>query len=94
MLKIDALLKQALATVLENVDKPQLSVIVDETNIFENVDSFMVVDLMLETEMLLETETGRYITLADEKMFDAGESPLLRWSNWVDYVEGLCANDQ
>lgn len=90
MIIVDELLRKALATVLADLDKPELAIVTPETNVFDNIDSFSVVDLMLETEMLLESETGSYITLADETIFDSEKSPLLKWSTWIGYVKARC----
>jgi hypothetical protein len=91
MAEVKDLLVQALQTVCENLDKPELAQIASTSNVFDAIDSFTVVDLMLESEMLIEASLGRYVTLADETMFDAEKSPLLSWSDWVAYVEKCCA---
>lgn len=92
MVELEKHLRAALATVVAHLDKSELQNVDDHTNVFDLVDSFTVVDLMLETEMLLEAETGRYVTLADENMFDAEKSPLLRWDTWIEYVGACHAN--
>lgn len=94
MINVDKLLRKALATVIADLDKPALAAVSSETNVFENIDSFSVVDLMLETEMLIESETGNYVTLADETVFDAEKSPLLKWSTWITYVEARCDDNK
>ena len=81
------LLHDALKRVTVGLDVPTLAAVTADTNVFESVDSFTIVDLLLETEVLLEAETGKYIALADETVFDAERSPLLKWSNWVEFVE-------
>lgn len=91
MENLDTLLSTALATVAENLDTNDFEAVTNSTDVFNNVDSFAIVDLMLETEMLLEDKLGRYVTLADESVFDAEKSPLLRWETWVKYVEQRCA---
>jgi hypothetical protein len=91
MRDMNLLLRDAFNTVVAHLDRPELQNITEDTNVFGIIDSFAVVDLMLETEMMLEAETGTYVTLADETMFDGDKSPLLRWSNWVSYVEARYA---
>lgn len=86
MKRIEAVLRQALASVNEHVQCPELEEVWPDTNVFDLVDSMAVVDLLLESESRLEDETGNYVALASETIFDAGASPLLRWSDWVDYV--------
>jgi hypothetical protein len=91
MSEIEDVLRQALQTVTAELDLPQLANPTEDSDIVGNVDSFTIVDLMLESEMQLETVLGKYVTLADETIFDAEKSPLLKWSNWVRYVEARCA---
>jgi hypothetical protein len=84
---LEGVLREAVRRVNELVQSPELADVGPETNLFDTVDSMAIVDLLLETEALLEERAGRYVALADEKTFDASASPLLRWSNWVTYVE-------
>jgi hypothetical protein len=85
---IEQVLRETLEKILASVDAPGLRSISAESNLFENLDSFTVVDMLLEAEMQLEKSTGRYVTLADETIFDASKSPLRSWASWVAYVEG------
>lgn len=87
MSDLEDLLKEALRRVNEDVRSPELDAVGPETDLFDAVDSMVIVDLLLETEALLEEKTGQYVPLADETIFDAGASPLLRWSHWVAHVE-------
>ncbi len=64
------------------------SSITKTTNIFEIVDSFAIVNLLLESEAAIEAKYGKYIPLVDEYIFDASKSPFLRWETWVEYVRG------
>lgn len=91
MVAVADILSASLETVLKNMDAPQLLELHEDTNIFDNVDSFAIVDLLLETESQLETQLGHYIPLADETIFDADKSPLKKWSNWVQFVESRLA---
>lgn len=59
-----------------------------DTNLFEIVDSFAIVGVLLESESAIEENFGQYVPLADESIFDASKSPFLCWKNWVDYVQG------
>ncbi len=80
-------LKEALRRVNENVQSPGLEDVGPDTNVFDQVDSMTIVDLLLETESLLEEKTGEYVPLADDTIFDASASPLRRWSDWIAHVE-------
>jgi len=85
---IEAVLKEALYNILSSVEAPGLNVLRADSDLFCNLDSLSIVDMLLEAEMLLEAATGRYVTLADETIFDASRSPLRSWTSWVSYVEG------
>lgn len=83
---------EALMSVLENVETDTPVELNDAANIFDAVDSFAIVDLLLETEGRIEQEIGRYVPLADETIFDAEKTPLKNWSTWVAYVEKCIAS--
>jgi hypothetical protein len=58
-----------------------------QLNIFDVLDSFNIVDILIESENILQEKLGRYVSLADENIFDASKSPFLTWSSWIFYVE-------
>ncbi len=86
-MSIEQVLRESLEKILASIEEPGLRSLTDESNLFENLDSLTVVDMLLEAEMQLEKATGRYVTLADETIFDASKSPLRTWAGWVAYVE-------
>lgn len=86
-MSIEQVLRETLEKILASIEEPGLGSLTDESNLFENLDSLTVVDMLLEAEMQLEKATGRYVTLADETIFDASKSPLRTWAGWVAYVE-------
>lgn len=86
MADVQELLRLALTRVVEASSPPWLSSLDDDTNVFDLIDSFSVVNLILETEMMMEEATGNYVALANEDIFDAQKSPLRKWSDWVAYV--------
>lgn len=92
MLDVARIAGEALKSVLENVETDTPVELNDGTNIFDAVDSFAIVDLLLETEGRIEQEIGRYVPLADETIFDAEKTPLKNWSTWVAYVEKCIAS--
>lgn len=91
MSEIEVLLQDALREVTAELEDPDFDKVSDDKNIVDSVDSFLIVDLLLETEMRLEAQLGRYVTLADETIFDAEKSPLIKWQDWKAYVEKRCA---
>lgn len=58
-------------------------------NLFETIDSFAVVELLLQTESAVELAIGRYVPLADETVLDFEQSPLRRIDSWIDYVHEM-----
>lgn len=90
-MSIEQVLRETLEKILASIEAPGLQSLTDESNLFENLDSLTVVDMLLEAEMQLEKATGRYVTLADETIFDASKSPLRTWAGWVAYVESKYA---
>jgi acyl carrier protein len=91
MSEISKITSEALAAVLENMDGGESIRLDSSTNVFDAVDSFGIVDLLLETEERIEAAFGRYVPLADETLFDAEKSPLKNWSVWNAYVEKCIA---
>ncbi len=57
-----------------------------EDDVYERLDSFAVVELLLETESEIERTVGRYVPLANESILDSTKSPLRRFQGWIDYV--------
>lgn len=66
--------------------RPELGALGPEDDLFEKIDSFAVVELLLETESEVEKAVGRYVPLADESILDSSRSPLRRIQSWFDYV--------
>ena len=89
---IEQVLRAVLEKTLLSVEAPGLSPLKSDSNLYENLDSLTVVDMLLDAETQLEQVTGRYVTLADETIFDASKSPLRSWSVWVAYVEAKYAS--
>lgn len=87
MKDLNKILLQAIAQALDEGEIHLVENITNELNLFEIVDSFSIVNILLESESLLEIETGNYVTLADENMFDAEKTPFRSWSGWVAHVK-------
>lgn len=87
MVDFSGILEEALHTETRHIDPSPFITIEPDTNVLAQIDSLTVVNLLLQSEMLLETATGNYVTLADETVFDAKKSPLLKWSDWIRFVE-------
>lgn len=90
MLELSSVISDSFETVTAQIEDFESIVLTDETNVFDLIDSFSVVDLLLETESQIEVALGRYVALGDETVFDAEKSPLKRWGDWVAYVGACC----
>lgn len=88
MIKLNDVLLSAIEIAVQEEYPDFVKNIALDTNLFEILDSFAIVNILLESESAIEEKFGRYIPLADETIFDASKSPFLCWKNWVDYVQG------
>ena len=85
--EISLILDKALEkTLLENEVKLSIT---EDLNVLDCIDSFSIVNLLLEIEMGLEKELGKYISIADENLFDGQSSPLLKWEEFKLHVCNL-----
>ncbi|MFL2726676.1 MAG: hypothetical protein ACJ0FV_01395 [Gammaproteobacteria bacterium] len=83
--KIKDILEKSFNNSIEDSDINKID-LEDNTNILEEIDSFAVVSFLLEAEMNLEAEFGKYISLANEDLFDKSKSVLNSWSDFVNHV--------
>ena len=86
---IDKILRLAIKEANKTIKSPILNNINDDLNIFDHVDSMSIVNILLESESLLIERFDRQISIVDETMFDASNSPLKKWSTWVNHVTNL-----
>ena len=91
MKEIESILKLAIKEVNTSKNQDKLDMIHDDLNIFDNVDSMSIVNILLETESLLSDKFNRHISIADQDIFDATKSPLKKWSSWVNHVSKICS---
>tara|TARA_B100000787_G_C15961773_1_gene193525 strand:- start:198 stop:488 length:291 start_codon:yes stop_codon:yes gene_type:complete len=61
--------------------------IVDQTLIFDNLDSIGVLDLIIEIESKLQQSYGEFIQIADETIMDEVKTPFKTLSSLIDFVE-------
>jgi hypothetical protein len=83
--------RTTLDRLVETWGRPELSGLGPEDDLYERIDSFAVVELLLETESEVEKAVGRYVPLADESILDSTHSPLRRLQGWFDYVAQAAA---
>ncbi len=90
-MSIKVCLKEALNNALIASDRNLIKEdIPDDFNLIETLDSMAIVGMLLEAEEKIESINGIYVTLADENLFHANKSPLIKWESWVDYVQKKC----
>ena len=83
---VEAAAQATLTRLVETWGRAELENLGPEDDLFDRLDSFAVVELLLETESEIEKITGRYVPLADESILDSARSPLRRLQGWYDYV--------
>jgi hypothetical protein len=88
----EVIVRQALAQVGGEWGREDLAAAEPDHDLFAEIDSFAIVELLLQTEADVEHARGRYVPLADEKVLDAENSPLRRLSTWIDYVAKAIAH--
>lgn len=82
-----SLARVALKRLADELELDQINDIEGDFDIFEAIDSFAIVELLMITESVLEEATGSYIPLANEKIFDAEHSPLHSFDSWAAHIE-------
>lgn len=82
----EAVVRRSLARVGGEWGRPEFANLAADADIFETIDSFAIVELLLQTESDLEAAIGRYVPLADELVLDADKSPLRSLNSWIDHV--------
>jgi acyl carrier protein len=87
--EINTLMLNVFANLKDELNIDIQEEIIDSTNIFEILDSMDVVNLIMETESLLEQELGFYVPLANEETFNAENSPLKSYKQWLHFIFDL-----
>ena len=87
--EIDEILRLAILEANKTINSPILNEINEDLNIVDFVDSMSIVNILLETESLLFEKFDQKVSIVDETIFDATNSPLKKWSSWVAYIADL-----
>ena len=82
----EAIVRRVLANLSAEWSRDDLATLPLDHDLFAEIDSFAVVELLLQTEGEVEATTGSYIALADDTVLDAEKSPLRELRRWVAYV--------
>ena len=85
-MNIEEILKNVINELNKEWGMEELHSFENNINLFETVDSFSLLSIVIETESALENETGEYIPLADEDLMVAGVSPFSSFNQWVNFV--------
>lgn len=88
----EAIVRTVLAAAAVEWSRPDLSNPAADVDLFSEIDSFSVVELLLQTEAEVERVSGRYVPLAGDDVLDAEKSPLRSVSNWISHVAEAIAN--
>jgi hypothetical protein len=80
------IVRRVLAQLSVEWSRPDLTDITPDRDLFVEIDSFAVVELLLQTETEVESATGTYVPLASESVLDADKSPLRELRQWIAYV--------
>jgi len=83
---IEEILKNVINELNKEWGMEELHSFENNINLFETVDSFSLLSIVIETESALENEMGEYIPLADEDLMVAGVSPFSSFNQWVNFV--------
>jgi hypothetical protein len=83
---IEEILKNVINELNKEWGMEELHSFENNINLFETVDSFSLLSIVIETESALENETGEYIPLADEDLMVDGVSPFSSFNQWVNFV--------
>ncbi len=85
-MNIEEILKNVINELNKEWGMEELHSFENNINLFETVDSFSLLSIVIETESALENETGEYIPLADEDLMVDGVSPFSSFNQWVNFV--------
>lgn len=85
-MNIEEILKNVINELNKEWGMEELHSFENNINLFETVDSFSLLSIVIETESALENETGEYVPLADEDLMVDGVSPFSSFNQWVNFV--------
>lgn len=88
----EAIVRRVLANLSIEWSRDGLADLPLDHDLFAEIDSFAVVELLLQTETEVENATGRYVPLADDAVLDAEKSPLRELRRWIGYVAQAIAH--
>ena len=93
--KIEALIKDALTEINEEIESSELENITKETRLYGGnsaLDSLGLVSLIADLEEIISDEFDIEVVLADEKAMSQRTSPFRTVETLTDYIYTLVAN--
>jgi len=93
--KIEALIKDALTEINEEIESKELENITKETRLYGGdsaLDSLGLVNLIADLEEIISDEFDIEVVLADEKAMSQRTSPFRTVETLTDYIHSLVVN--
>ncbi len=84
---IKKIILDSLTEINHELKNKALNSISDNTQIFDNLDSVAVLDLIIEIESRLQLEYGEFIQVADDTVMDEIHTPFKTLSSLIGFVE-------
>ena len=84
---IRSIVLDSLMEVNKGLEDAKFKNVVDQTLIFDNLDSMGVLDLIIEIESKLQQGFGKFIQIADDTIMDEVKTPFKTLSSLIDFVE-------
>lgn len=86
-MNLNVLIKEAIASVNEDLKIDELQNLNESTELFTLLDSLGTLDLIFELESRLKELTGRYISVADEHSMDKDNTPFKNIATLQEYLQ-------
>jgi len=89
---IEKIVIDAIKSINEDLGSEKLSNPTMDTELFSELDSMAVLDLILEIEEAIERESGSYIQIANDKIMDIDSTPFKSVKSAIEYIESKVNN--
>ncbi len=91
-MNIEKIVIDAIKSINEDLGSEKLSNPTMDTELFSELDSMAVLDLILEIEEAIERESGSYIQIANDKIMDIDSTPFKSVKSAIEYIESKVNN--
>jgi len=89
---IEKIVIDAIKSINEDLGSEKLANPTMDTELFSELDSMAVLDLILEIEEAIEREFGSYIQIANDKIMDIDSTPFKSVKSAIEYIESKVNN--